>query len=288
MFVNFTHTVHAVTGYQAFPKVMISLGIALVAVILTKIVAVSLYHFQKKIVDKFKKSGMTGISSIETRMTIIRRMAETGIYLFAFLIFLQQFQAVRHIGTALLASAGVAGIIIGMAAQNTLSNIIGGICVSFSQPVRLDDAVNFRDNFGWIEEIALMHTIIRTWDNRRIVVPNSILVNEVVENWTIKDPSLLGTVMMYADYACDVDKVKGWVREIVDASRDSTAEKVAVTQVVDFTEKSVVIRILCKAPDAPSVWNLRCEIREKLMQKFRQEGLPLPQIRIMGGGKNSL
>lgn len=179
-----------------------------------------------------------------------------------------------------MASAGLAGIVIGLAAQNTISNIIAGATISFSQPVRLNDAVIFENDFGWIEDIRLMHTMIRTWDNRRIVVPNNVLVNRVIQNWTIKDPSLLGIVTMYVDYTCDVDKVKKWIKEIVDSSLYSTVEKVAVLQVVDFTEKSMVLRILAKGPDAPNTWNLRCEIREKLIQRFKQEGLPLPQIRI--------
>lgn len=282
MFDKILQSIDTLIKHSAFPKVLMSFFIVLIAVVLTKIVAVSLYHLQKRIMEKFKKSGMNRASAIETKITIIRRMIETGIYLFAFVVFLQQFEAVRHIGTALLASAGVAGIVIGLAAQNTLSNIIGGICISFSQPVRLDDAVIFKGDFGWIEEIALMHTIIRTWDNRRIVVPNNILVNEVIENWTIKDPSLLGVVMMYVDYTCDVDKIKGWVKEIVAVSENSTFEKVAVVQVVDFTEKSMSLRILCKASDASKAWDLRCEIREKLIQKFKEANLPLPQIRITG------
>ncbi|MFA5340932.1 MAG: mechanosensitive ion channel family protein [Clostridia bacterium] len=283
MFEKISQSINLIVTHNAFPKVLTSFVIALVAVLLTKIVAVSLYHLQKKIITKLKKAGISGASAIETKVTVIRRIIETGIYLFAFFIFLQQFPAMRHVGTAFLASAGIAGIIIGMAAQNTLSNIIGGICISFSQPVRLDDAVIFRSDWGWVEEIALMHTIIRTWDNRRIVVPNNVLVNEVIENWTIKDPSLLGTVMMYVDYTCDVDKVRGWVKEIIDASQNSTPEKIAVVQVVDFTEKTMALRILCKASDSPKAWDLRCEIREKLIQKFKQEGLPLPQIRIAGG-----
>jgi len=132
--------------HNASHKILISFVIVLVAVVLTKIVAVLLYRFQSRIIAKFKKAGLAEASAIETRMTIIRRIVETGIYLFAFIIFLQQFQAMRHIGTALLASAGIAGIVIGMAAQNTLSNIIGGICISFSQPVRLDDAIIFRND----------------------------------------------------------------------------------------------------------------------------------------------
>lgn len=283
MFTKILEGMHVIVKHDAFPKVLTSFVIVLVTVVLTKIVAVTLYHLQKRFIEKLKKTGISGASAIETKITVIRRIIETGIYLFAVFIFLQQFPAMRHVGTAFLASAGIAGIIIGMAAQNTLSNIIGGICISFSQPVRLDDAVIFRNDWGWVEEIALMHTIIRTWDNRRIVVPNNVLVNEVIENWTLKDPSLLGSIMMYVDYTCDVDKIKGWVKEIIDVSQNSTPERIAVVQVVDFTEKSMVLRILCKASDSPKTWDLRCEIREKLIQRFKQEGLPFPQIRIAGG-----
>jgi small-conductance mechanosensitive channel len=112
------------------------------------------------------------------------------------------------------------------------------------------------------------------------------LANEVIENWTIKDPSLLGPVMVYVDYTCDVDKVKKWVKEIVDSSLYSSKEKLAVVQVVDFTEKSMVLRILGKGDDAANTWNLRCEIREKLIRRFKDEGMPLPQMRISSENLN--
>ena len=128
-----------------------------------------------------------------------------------------------------------------------------------------------------------MHTIIRTWDNRRIIVPNNILASKVIQNWTIKDPSLLGIVMMYVDYTCDIENLRKWVKEIVKESTYSTEERVAVVQVVDFTEKTMVVRILGKGPDSPNTWNLRCEIREKLIKKFKEAGLPLPRIRVTSG-----
>lgn len=280
MWENFLHNLTVISRHQAFPKILNTLGIIVAAIILTKIVAVLLYHLQRRVISRLNKAGIKGTAGIETKITIIRRMTETSIYFLALISFLYQFEAVRHLGTALLASAGVAGIIIGMAAQSTLSNLIGGIFISFSQPVRLNDAVIFKNDFGWVEEISLMHTIIRTWDNRRIVVPNNLLANEVIENWTIRDPSLLGVVMMYTDYTCDVGKVRNWVKEIVGSSPNSTEEKLAVLQVVDFTEKSMVLRILVKGRDASVTWELRCEIREKLIRKFQEAGLPLPQIRI--------
>jgi small-conductance mechanosensitive channel len=276
IYYNFT----CIAKNNSYSKIIVTLSIILGAVILTKITAISLYRLQKKIINKLERAGVRRSSSVETRITIIRRIVEVGIYFFAFVIFLQQFEPLKHIGKGLLASAGIAGIAIGLAAQNTLSNLIAGIFISFSAPVRIKDAVIFRNDFGWIEEILLMHTVIKTWDNRRVIIPNSLLANEVIENWTVRDPTLLGAVTVYVDYACDVDKVKIWVKEIVDASPYSSKEKLAVVQVVDFTEKSMVLRILGKGEDAPGTWNLRCEIREKLIQRFKREDVPLPQIRI--------
>ncbi|MFH1442147.1 MAG: mechanosensitive ion channel domain-containing protein [Candidatus Omnitrophota bacterium] len=284
MWDKISNSFSSLSKHHAYNKIITSLIIILVAIILTKIVAVLFYHLQKKIIAKLNKAGIKGTSGIETKITIIRRICETGIYLFALATFLNQFVAVKHLGTAFLASAGVAGIVIGLAAQSTLSNIIGGICISFSQPVRLNDAVIFRNEFGWIEEISLMHTVIRTWDNRRIIIPNNVLNNEVVENWTIKDPSLIGVVMVYVDFLCDLEKVRQWVKEIVDNSQYAIADKMSVVQVVDFTEKSMVVRILCKGIDAGNTWDLRCYIRENLIKRFKEEKLPLPQIRIQDIG----
>ena len=254
--------------------------IFVIAIVMAKLFNLLVSRWEKKIVANLEKKHATTISSVETKTMIVRRIVNAGIYFFALILFLLQFESVRSIGAGLLASAGVAGIVIGMAAQNTLSNIIAGISISFAQPIRLNDAVIFENDWGWVEEISLMHTIIRTWDNRRIIVPNNILASKVIQNWTIKDPSLLGIVMMYVDYTCDVENLRKWVKEIVKESTYSTEERVAVVQVVDFTEKTMVVRILGKGPDSPNTWSLRCEIREKLIKKFKEAGLPLPKIRI--------
>ncbi|MBN2482808.1 MAG: mechanosensitive ion channel family protein [Candidatus Omnitrophica bacterium] len=269
---------------QVIPKVLTTLLIFIAAVIITRILRVFLSRWYTQLIGELEKKRSADISSIETKFLITRRILSVGIYFFAFILFLLQFEAMRNIGTGLLASAGIAGVVIGMAAQNSLSNIIAGISISFAQPVRLNDAVIFEDDFGWIEEISLMNTIIRTWDNRRIIVPNDVLSKKVIQNWTIKDPSLLGVVMLYVDYTCDVDMIRKWVKEIVHESAFSTAEKVAAVQVVDFTEKSMVIRILGKGANAPVTWDLRCEIREKLIKKFKEAGLPLPRLRVDSGG----
>lgn len=236
-------------------------------------------RWQKVVTRKIKDSSGTAYS-LETRFAIIKQLFTVTIYFFFLILALLQFDSVRAIGVGLLASAGLASIVLGMAAQNTLSNIIAGISISFSQPVRLHDAVLFKNEFGFIEEISLMHSTIVTWDNRRIIIPNSVMANEVIENWTIKDASLIGTVMFYTDYACDVEKIRGWVKEIVAGSSNNASDRLATVQVVDFTERSMVLRILVKGPDPAKTWNLRCEVRESLIKKFKEAGLPLPQIRI--------
>ncbi|OVE75517.1 hypothetical protein BVX98_07315 [bacterium F11] len=265
---------------QIVSKLIITIGILVGVIIASKFLKAFMGRWQKAYLSKLKKTDDAAIASVETKVTMMQKILSMGVYFLGIIFIFLQFESLRSLGTGLLASAGVAGLVIGMASQTTLSNIIAGISMSFSQPVRLNDAVIFDGEFGWVEEIALMHTIIRTWDIRRIMVPNNVLINKVIQNWTIKDPSLLGIVMLYVDYKCDVEKLKKWVKDIVDASPFSTQERVAAVQVVDFTEKTMQIRILGKGPDAPTTWNLRCEIREKLTKKFKEEGMALPQIRI--------
>lgn len=268
-------------------KIIGSVVILAAASIFATVLNIFIRRSRRKLVGMLQKRGMERTSGLETQLTVIRRLLIAGIYFFALVFILLQFDAARSIGAGLLASAGVAGLIIGMAAQSTFSNVVAGVVIAFSQPVRLNDAVIFEGDFGWIEEISLMHTIIKTWDNRRIVVPNGVLANRVIQNWTMKDPSLLGAVMLYVDYNCDVDRVRQWVEEIVRASSNWSRDAEPGIQVVDFTEKTMVLRVLAKAKDAPSTWNLRCEIREKLIKKFREAKLPLPRIRIEGAAMPS-
>jgi small-conductance mechanosensitive channel len=263
-------------------KIVSSLIILAAATVIATVLNILVKRWRKKVVGLLRAKGMEKTAALETQVMIIRRLFIAGLYFFALMLILLQFDAARSIGAGLLASAGVAGIIIGMAAQSTFSNIMAGVMIAFSQPVKLNDAVIFEGDFGWIEEISLMHTIIKTWDNRRIVVPNGVLANKVIQNWTMKDASLLGIVMLYVDYYCDVDKVRNWVSEIVKKSQYWSGDSEPGIQVVDFTEKTMILRILAKANDAPSTWNLRCEIREELIKKFKEEKLPLPRIRIEG------
>jgi len=261
------------------PKVISTVVILIAARVVVKVLDMVLKRWQKMMVKKLKDSYQM-IYSLETRVTIIMRIAAVSVYFFAITLILLQFNAVRALGTGLLASAGLATIVLGVAAQNTLANIIAGLSISFSQPFRLHDAVVLENEFGFVEEISLMHCVILTWDNRRLIIPNNVINNKMIENWTIKDTSLVGIVMFYVDYTCDIEKIREWVKEIVAKSLYSTAERMAGVQIVDFTDHAMVVRILVKGPDPAKTWDLRCEVRENLITRFREAGLPLPQMRL--------
>ena len=158
--------------------------------------------------------------------------------------------------------------------------MIAGIVLSFSQPLRLGDAVIMEDDFGYVEEITLMQTFIRTWDNRRIIVPNDVLSNRIVQNWSIKDPKLLAATIIYLDYGTDLSKVREWIIDAVKGSDYWNGEGDPGVQVMDFTEKTIKVRALAWADDPPSAWNLRCEVREKLLDHFQEEGLEFPKFRV--------
>jgi small-conductance mechanosensitive channel len=277
---NWWDSLLSVLGNPIYGKIIIAAIIILIAWILTRVVNYVISRWRRILETRAGKEPTLIMAPVRTRFAMLRRLTHFLIYFLAAMFILLQIPQVRAIGTTLLATAGIIGIIAGLAGQATLSNIIAGISLAFSQPVRLNDAVIYEGDWGWIEEITLMHTVIRTWDNRRLIVPNNVLNNTVIQNWTIKDEWLLGVVMMYVDYTCDVEQVRKWSKEIVDSSAYSSDERIAVVQVVDFTEKSMVLRILGKSWDASNTWNLRCEIREKLIEKFNKAGLPLPEIRL--------
>ncbi|MBS3814802.1 mechanosensitive ion channel family protein [Candidatus Bipolaricaulota bacterium] len=227
--------------------------------------------------DKQKTTAVT------TRMEVFRRVGGVLIWFTGIIVLVAQFPVVKSLGIGLFASAGVVGLVLGLAAQNTLSNMIAGIVLSFSQPLRLGDAVIMDDDFGYVEEITLMQTFIRTWDNRRIIVPNDVLSNRIVQNWSIKDSRLLAATIIYLDYGADIDKIRGWVKEAVQESEYWNGEGEPGVQVMDFTEKTIKVRALAWADDPPSAWNLRCEIREKLLDHFEKEGLEFPRFRVEVG-----
>ncbi len=215
-----------------------------------------------------------------TQIKVIQRVLSVVILIIGIAIMLMTFAKVRQIGVSLLASAGVIGIILGFAAQRTLGNLIAGIQIAIAQPIKLEDVVVVEGEWGWIEEITLTYVVIRIWDLRRLIVPISYFIQNPVQNWTRKSADLLAYVYIYTDYTIPVDEVRAELTKILESS-DYWDKKVNVLQVTDSDEKTIELRALMSASDSPTAWNLRCEVREKLLN-FLQKNYPqcLPKVRL--------
>jgi small-conductance mechanosensitive channel len=205
---------------------------------------------------------------VETRVQMIRRLLVFIILVLAIATILMNFKEVRQIGTGLLASAGVAGVIAGLAAQKSLSTIIAGLQIAITQPMRIDDVVIVESEWGTIEEITLTYVVIRVWDQRRLVVPITYFLEKPFQNWTRNSSDLIGTVFFYADFLIPVEEVRAEVQRVVHASK-LWDKRVFVVQVTDFRTDCVEIRILASAETSPMLFDLRCEIREKILLFFQ-------------------
>lgn len=216
---------------------------------------------------------------IQTKVRMLRRIASVVVVLLATAFILTLFPPVREIGLSVFASAGVAGIVLGIAARPTLSSVIAGIQVALSEPIRLDDVVIVEGEWGRIEEITMTYVVVRIWDDRRLVVPLSRFIDQPFQNWTRTTADLLGTVFVYADYTVDVDRVRETLFEILDET-DLWDGRVRGLQVTDATERTVELRALMSAANASQTWNLRCHVREALLEALRDEQPgALPRVR---------
>jgi small-conductance mechanosensitive channel len=217
---------------------------------------------------------------VYTQIRVVEHILTAVVILLAVSFMLMSFPRVRQMGVSLLASAGIIGIILGFAAQKTLGNLVAGIQIAISQPIRLDDVVIVENEWGWIEEINLIYVVVRIWDLRRLIVPISYFIEHPFESWTRTSADILGTVFLYADYTVPVKEVRKELTRILKGSSYWDG-KVDVLQVTNATERTIELRALMSAVDSPLAWNLRCEVREKLLD-FLQKNYPesLPKTRI--------
>ncbi|MDE3068024.1 MAG: mechanosensitive ion channel [Verrucomicrobiota bacterium] len=216
---------------------------------------------------------------IQTQVRVLKKIGTGVILIVTLALMLMDLPPVRHLGASLLASAGVAGIIIGFAAQRTLATFVAGIQIAFTQPIRLDDVVIVEGEWGRIEEITLTYVVVLIWDLRRLVVPITYFIEKPFQNWTRISADLLGTVFLYMDYTAPVDAVRAELDRILEHSR-LWDRKVKGVQVTDSKEHTLEVRVLVSAANSSAAWDLRCEVREKLVD-FLQRNYPhsLPRAR---------
>ena len=216
---------------------------------------------------------------IQTQMQIIKKVINLLVTVLALGAILMSFEQVRQLGAGLLASAGLAGLVIGLAAQRTLANLLAGIQIAITQPIRLDDVVIVENEWGWIEEITLTYVVVRIWDLRRLVLPISYFIEKPFQNWTRTSADILGTIYLHTDYTVPLDAIREELRRIVEKS-DKWDGKVASVVVTDTSPQAMEVRALISAANSSNAWDLRCEVREKLVD-FMHKNYPdsLPRVR---------
>jgi small-conductance mechanosensitive channel len=215
-----------------------------------------------------------------TQTRILQRVAKVLLFIVTVALALMTIAGFRQWGVSLLASAGVVGIIAGLALQPILTNMIAGIQIALTQPIRIDDAVIVENEWGNIEEITATYVVVKLWDWRRMVLPLSWFISNPFQNWTRENARLIGTAFFYVDYEAPIDRLREGFEGIVKASKLWDGD-VQVLQVTDITDRVLQVRCLASARSAPVAFDLRCEIREKMMAFMRDqcpEALPRDRI----------
>src|SRR4029078_2834904 len=214
-----------------------------------------------------------------TQIRVLVRIIDVVLVILTIAAALMTFPSVRQYGVSLFASAGVAGIVIGLGARPLLSNLFAGVQLAMTQPIRLDDAVIVENEFGHIEEINSTYVVVRLWDLRRLIVPLSYFIEKPFQNWTRQNSALIGNVMIHVDYAAPVGEIRKEVERIAKTASDWDGD-IRKVQVTDARERTIQVRIIMSARSAGQASNLGCEIREKVIDFLcREHPYALPRQR---------
>ena len=216
---------------------------------------------------------------VQTQTRVLSRTA-SGAVLFAGLAFiLMTFPRARQLGASLLASAGVAGLIVGIAARSVFSNLLAGLQIAMAQPIRIDDVLVVENEWGRVEEISSTYVVLKIWDERRLIVPLQWFIEHPFQNWTRSSAELLGTVFLWVDYTLPLEPIRAEARRLCEASADWD-HRVCVVQVTDASERSMQLRILASSPSSGQNFDLRCALREGLIDFIhKNHAQALPRLR---------
>jgi small-conductance mechanosensitive channel len=217
--------------------------------------------------------------AVHTQVVVLKKVALTIIGVFTLASMLMVFESVRQFGASILASAGIAGIVVGLAAQRSIATLLAGFQIALTQPIRVDDVVIVENEWGRIEDITLTYVVVRIWDRRSLIVPVTHFIERPFQNWTRSSADLLCAVILHTDYSVPVAAVRDELTRILQHSRFWDG-RVNALQVTDSTEHTLEVRALASAADASLGWDLRCEVRERLVG-FIQREYPdsLPRLR---------
>lgn len=219
---------------------------------------------------------------ILTQVTMFRRIFTALVTLLTLAAVLMVFDATRGIGASVLASAGIAGAVAGLSAQKFLATILAGAQIAFTQPIRLDDVVVVEGEWGRVEEITLTYVVVRIWDQRRLMVPVTYFLDKPVQNWTRASAEILGTVLLHVDYRAPVPAIRGELERLCrEEAGDLWDGRVCGLQVVEAGPAALQLRALVSSADSSRNWDLRCLVRERLVDFLRRhhsESLPRARV----------
>ena len=214
-----------------------------------------------------------------TQTRVLSRIA-IGVLIFAGLAFiLMTFPRARQFGTSLLASAGLSALVIGIAARSVFSNLLAGLQIALSQPIRIDDVLIVQGEWGRVEEITGTYVVLKIWDERRLVIPLQWFIENPFQNWTRSTSQIIGSVMLWVDYTTELEPLRAEATRLAKASKDYDG-RVCLLQVVDTSDRSMQLRVIVSSPSAGQSWDLRCLIREGLIAFLqREQPHALPRVR---------
>lgn len=249
--------------------IVVSVLLLVIAGAIDRLVA---YAFQRSI----KRAQATHHEDIATRLWLSRRLARVSVWLIALSLVASEFDTLRTLGTTLLASAGVVGVIVGVAARSTFANLVAGVQIAFTQPIRVGDVVTIRDETGEVEDITLTYTFIKTGDNRRVAIPNDVLSSEVIRNFSLRDPSCLAWAQVSVGYGANVDRVRELLVAAATAMPNRDTKKPPSVAVTELTDTAVRLRVYVWTLTPQQALDLPGALREAAFVALQKANVPLP------------
>ena len=253
----------------------IGLGVAVIILVVARLVQWGLH----KGVNAFSRRRNLAETDpgAETRFRMIQRLTSAAIYFIALglAFWVIDIQVLKTLALGMFASAGVVGVALGFAAQTTVANLVSGIVIAFAQPIRLGDSVNVDDEFGTVESIGLFYTSIRIWDNRRLVIPNKLLSDRAIRNYTLIDPRMPALVTLRLEYGADVDAVRRLLLETAQAHPLFLDAPPASVQVVEADNLGVTVRLMAWTSSQADAYTMANDVREAVLAKLPDVASPV-------------
>ncbi|XXF76547.1 mechanosensitive ion channel family protein [Myxococcaceae bacterium GXIMD 01537] len=260
-----------------FDRVAYSLAIVSVAWFVLRFLRVMATYIQERVSADSRDAARA--RGVRTQLAVLRHVFEAATYVIAAALLLMQFEVVRNVGVSLLASAGIAGIVLGLAAQKSISSLLAGIQLSITQPVRIGDQVVVENEFGTVEEITLTYVVVQIWDQRRLVIPITQFLDKPFQNWSKgPSPDLMGVVLLQVDFTTDIEELRAELRRVLEThGREKWDGRVATVVVLEVMDRTMQVRVLVSAASAGALFDLRCIVREHLIYflRSRPEWLPI-------------